>query len=336
MKKLLFLILGFVTCAVSVFAQYSFSDLNDMPGACVAYVDVNGNHLNMVNVGETYVASYFNQNEIYAAEFIMKKGYLTEYEVVYPIAGTKEECEDKLIHAIHEIVSYGDYSYREKVQNRVFVKRQELNGKLISSAILDFYIPITNVISISDGEGNVVNHCVYVGYLDPSEVNSFLTAEMDYSSAVMRDMKKIKAKKSQNVTLGNIEVKLPKNFEYSSKVDGYIVKDTTSMDSAIIYANVNLAENQLTDINAYVVSTVLTTQGIVLPEGISLSQVGDVKIMRIDYISYQYGEYNTVLQCIIQKDENTLECLTINGYTSFIDLNMDMYNEIIKSIKLKK
>lgn len=336
MKKILCLLTGILALTFSAFAQYKYNELNDMPGVCVSYINSDGYHLNIVNVGETYVASYFNSEEIFVAEFKMKKGHQTEYEIVECFAGSNEECWDKLIKAVNNIVSYGDFGYRDNVLQGVNVKRKDLNGKLLSSAILDFYIPITNVVSVSDGDGNSVSRCVYIGYLGTDEVNSFLTAEMDYSSAVMREMKKVKAKKSQSLTFGNIDLKLPKNFEFNSEVNAYVLNDTTKMDSAIQTATINLDELELEDINSYVLYSVLTAQGIVLPEKISVSQEGDVKIMRIDFIDYNYGEYNTCMQCILQKDERTLEVLVINGYTSFIDLNIDMYKGIIKSMKLKK
>lgn len=338
MKKKFLLFLGFLLCSVSAFAQYTYKDLNDMPGCCVAYVDADGNHLNIVNVQSAYIASYFNENEIYVATFTIEKNFQSTVTLLEALQGSVEECENTIIAQVKEIISMGDYGNRDKLPGGVYVEKKDLSGKLIKSAVLDFYVPITNIVSISDSEGNMLNRCIYIGAISPDVVNDFLVSVIDTSDGVMRDMKTVKEKSGSKTTIGKLEMKLPKNFEYSSEDDAYVLADTTKRDSAIQVFSEDLEEEEMADLHAYFMLQLLSKEGLIIPESINISEIGKAKILRIDYLSPNYWEFNTVMICMFPTDDTGLhyEVMSINGYTSFIEQNMKMYTNLIKSVKVKK
>ncbi|AEE17803.1 hypothetical protein [Treponema brennaborense] len=335
MKKQLFLlVLSFL--AVNLFAQKLDTDfLSDMPGACVIYSDKDGNRINLVNAQDCFYVRYrpAGTEDGITSKISIKKAFYTEIKFLEAVEGSKDDFESIVKPKLVNIFSYTDLGLRENLPSAFISQRNDLNGNLISSAVIDFYVPITNLISESDANGTVVIKCDRFGSLSPDEIGPFLNSDI-LPAAVIREMNTVKVGKTKNTQIGNIEISLPENFHLEQE-NCYALSDTTKRDSIIWSDIIRLDAMQLADFWTYFMIELLNVNAIVIPDSVEIQKMGNSVCLIYKVMDYEYYELNTCIVCLLSNDGNEFNILKINGYSQFIEKNMEMYKKMIESAKIK-
>ena len=337
MKKIVLLILSILLCDC-VFAQMSFSELGDRAGLGVVYRENTGNFINLVNIGDGYIMRYRDManQKAYAATVNIIKGFNTAVELIEVNEGTKEDFETILKPKLLNLFFYTDMGMRKNLPGRfVTIKKDLVSGTIIKSGLIDFFIPITNLIWEKDEHENITTECIQFGVISPEELSYFLNSA-DIPKPKIRDMNKVKPKKIVKVDYNDFELQLPENYVLDSNY--YVFPDTTKRDSVIYTEKISLKEYGFKDLYTYILGDILITsmKGCVVPASYKMEEIGNAVCVTYDVISYDYWELNTLKLCLFSDDGDNFDVLRINGYSSFIEKNIDMINKIIKTAKVKK
>ena len=88
----------------------------------------------------------------------------------------------------------------------------------------------------------------------------------------------------------------------------------------------------------YILGDILSASmnGCVVPTSFKMEKIGSAICVTYNVISYDYWELNTLKICLFSDDGENFDILRINGYSSFIEKNIDMINKIIETAKVKK
>lgn len=337
MKKKFLLAISVLLCNF-VFAQISFSELGDRAGLGVVYRENTGNLINLINIGDGYIVRYrdmLNQ-KAYSATVKISKGFNTSIDLIEINEGTKEDFETILKPKLANLFFYTDMGMRQKLPSSFVTTKEDLfSGKIIKSGLVDFFIPITNLIWEKDEDGTILTECIQFGVLSPDELPYFLNSA-DIPEPIIRHMNKVKPKDSVKVEYNNFELQLPKNFILDSNY--YILPDTTKRDSMIYAEDVSLKEYGYKDFYTYILGDILSASmnGCVVPTSFKMEKIGSAICVTYNVISYDYWELNTLKICLFSDDGENFDILRINGYSSFIEKNIDMINKIIETAKVKK
>ena len=261
-----------------------YSDFGDMPGCCVVYKESGGNFINIVNIGNGYIARYRDTEKGKACSATVKivKGFNTAVELIEVNEGTEEDFENIIKPKITNLFFYTDMNMRNNLPKSFVTTRKDLfSGNITRSGLVDFFIPITNLIWEKDENDSVITKCIQFGLLSPDEVNYFLNSADIPEPEVRENLKDFYA---------------------------YIMRDILSIT-----------------MNACVVS-----------DSFEMKKIGKAICVTYDVITYQYWELNTIKLCLFSDDGENFDVLRINGYSSFIEKNIDMINQIIESAKVIK
>lgn len=336
-KKILLLIIFALICNF-LFAQMSYDELNDTAGLGVVYREKNGNFINLVNIGTGYIIRYRDFENLKACTATVKisKGFNTSIELIEMYEGNKEDFNTILKPKLSNLFFYTDMGMRKNLPGSFVTTKKDLfSGKVTKSGLVDFFIPITNLIWEKDENDEIITECIQFGALSPDELSYFLDSA-DIPEPKNREMNKVKPKKSTKVTYNNFELLLPKNYVLDSSY--YVLPDTTKMDSIIYTDKISLTEAGFKDFYAYILSDILSSsmKACVVPTSYKMEKIGNAICITYDVITYDYWELNTVKLCLFSEDGENFDVLRINGYSSFIEKNIDMINKIIETAKVKK
>lgn len=338
MRKQFLSVIGFICCC-SLYARMPYSDFGDMPGCCVVYKESGGNFINIVNIGNGYIARYRDTEKGKACSATVKivKGFNTAVELIEVNEGTEEDFENIIKPKITNLFFYTDMNMRNNLPKSFVTTRKDLfSGNITRSGLVDFFIPITNLIWEKDENDSVITKCIQFGLLSPDEVNYFLNSADIPEPEVREDMKKIKPKKLKKITYNNFELQLPQDYVLNAGY--YVLPNTTKSDSMIYTEKISLQQENLKDFYAYIMRDILsiTMNACVVPDSFEMKKIGKAICVTYDVITYQYWELNTIKLCLFSDDGENFDVLRINGYSSFIEKNIDMINQIIESAKVIK
>lgn len=295
-------------------------------------------YINLVNIGDGYIIKYrdISAQKAYTATVHISRGFNTSVELVEVKEGTKEDFEKILKPKLLNLFFYTDMEMRKKLpESFVSTKKDLLSDKIINSGLVDFFIPITNLIWEKDENEKIITECIQFGVLSANELSYFLNSA-DIPAPKIRDMNKVKPKKSVKVHYNNFELQLPKNYVLDSNY--YVSPDTTGRDSVIYTGKVSLKEYGCKDFYAFILGDILATSmnGCVVPTSFKMEKIGNAVCVTYDVISYDYWELNTLKLCLFSDDGDELNILRINGYSSFVEKNISMINKIIETAEVKK
>ena len=334
MKKIIVFILS-VFLSTGLFAQMTFMDLNDLAGLGVVYRESNGNFINLVNIGTGYMVRYRDMENQTActATVNITKGFMTSIELIEMNEGTEEDFNKILKPKLSNLFFYTDMNMRTQLPGSFVSKKTDLDGNVIRSGLVDFFVPITNLIWEKDENENIITECIQFGSLSPNELSYFLDSA-DIPAPVIREMNKVKVKKSAKVKYNNFQLQLPKNYVLDGQY--YVLPDTTKMDSVIYTEKFSLADYGYADYYTYILGDMLSTSmnACVVPTSYKMEKIGNAVVVTYDAITYQYWELNTIKLCFFSEDGENFDVLRINGYSSFIEKNIDMINKIIETAKV--
>ena len=338
MKKKFLLMIGFI-CSCSLYARMTYSDFGDTAGSCVVYKESGGNFINIVNIGDGYITRYRDteKQQAYTATVKIVKGFNTAVELTEINEGTKEDFENIIKPKIINLFFYTDMNMRKNLPGSfVTVKKDLFSGEVTRSGLVDFFIPITNLIWEKDEHDTVITECIQFGVISPNEIHDFLNSADIPEPKVREDMKKIQPKKSKKTAYNNFELQLPQN--YVSDSGYYVLPNTTKRDSVIYTEKISLQKENLEDFYAYIMRDILFTSmnACIIPESFKMEKIGNAICVTYDAVTYQYWELNTMKLCLFSDDGENFDVLRINGYSSFIEKNIDMINKIIESAKVIK
>ena len=336
MKKLIVFILSVFLCT-GLFAQMSYLDLGDLAGLGVVYRESNGNFINLVNIGTGYMVRYRDMENQTActATVNITKGFMTSIELIEMNEGTEEDFNKILKPKLSNLFFYTDMNMRNKLPASFVSKKADLDGNVIRSGLVDFFVPITNLIWEKDENENIITECIQFGALSPDELSYFLDSA-DIPAPTIREMNKVKVKKTAKVKYNNFELQLPKNYVLDGEY--YVCPDTTKRDSVILTDKFSLQDYGYTDYYTYIMVDMLSTSmsACVVPDSFNMEKIGNAIVVTYDAITYEYWELNTIKLCLFSEDGENFDLLRINGYSSFIEKNIDMINKIIETAKVKK
>lgn len=337
MKKGWIILTAFVLFNNCLFAQMSYAELGDIAGLGVVYREENGNFINIVNIGNGYIIRYrdvVNQKACTATVKITKS-FNTEIELIEMNEGQKEDFDTVLKPKLANLFFYTDMGMRKKLPGSFITTKKDLfSGKATKSGLVDFFIPITNLIWEKDENGTIITECIQFGAVSPNELSYFLDSA-DIPAPKIREMNKVVPKENRKINYNNFELQLPANYILDSNY--YVLPDTTKMDSVIFTDKVSLGEVGFKDFYTYILSDILSSsmKACVVPTSYKMEKIGNAICVTYDIITYEYWELNTVKLCLFSDDGENFDVLRINGYSSFIEKNSEMINKIIETAKVK-
>jgi hypothetical protein len=329
MKKLTVLFLNLIIYA-SIFAQITYNNLGDCPGSCVVYQENTGNMINIVNVKDNYIIRYrdTSKNTAYSCKVNIEKSFNTKITYIESIEGTKEDFEKILLPIMQDLFFYTDMNMRNNLPGSfIATKKDLLSGKIMRSGLVDFYIPITNLVYEKDENDIIIKKCIQFGMISPNEMKYFLNSAT-IPAPVIRQMDKIKLQETKKVEFNNFNLELPTNWVLDNGY--YILPNTTKRDAILYTEKISIDEMKLSDFYAYIMIDLLNVNAIVVPDSLKIEKLGEAICVTYNVMDYQYLELNTCKLCMFSEDGRNFDILRINGYSQFIDLNIDMINRIIE------